>query len=84
MLIRANFADPDGSNPYFDINADGTNHALRPTGLYLAPGSIATVTVPNSLVGQDYYIRVGSHEWDLGIRGISIDWTESRKNSLLT
>ena len=69
VLIRANFADPDGSNPYFDINADGTNHALRPTGLYLAPGSIATVTVPNSLVGQDYYIRVGSHEWDLGIRG---------------
>ncbi len=69
VLIRANFADPDGSNPYFDINADGTNHALRPTGLYLAPGSIVTVTVPNSLVGQDYYIRVGSHEWDLGIRG---------------
>ena len=68
MLIRANFEDPDGTNPYLNINGDQTNHALRPTGLYLAPGSIATVTVPNSLVGQGYYVRVGSHEWDLGIR----------------
>lgn len=70
MMIRANFADPDGSNPYFDHNGDGTAHALRPTGLYLAPGSVASVTVPDSLVGADYYIRVGSHEWDLGIRPI--------------
>ena len=68
VLIRANFEDPDGANPYFNINGDGTNHALRPTGLYLAPGTIATVTVPNNLVGQDYYVRVGSHEWDLGVR----------------
>jgi hypothetical protein len=52
-------------NPYFDINGDGTDHALRPTGLYLSPGSIASVNVPDSLIGQDYYIRVGSHEWDL-------------------
>lgn len=65
VLIRANFEDPDGMNPYYDINGDGTDHALRPTGLYLSPGSIASVTVPDSLVGQDYYIRVGSHEWDL-------------------
>lgn len=70
MLIRANFADPDGSNPYFEINGDNTDHALRPTGLYLAPGTVATVTVPDSLVGQNYYVRVGSHEWDLGIRPI--------------
>lgn len=63
--ILANFEDPDGMNPYFDINGDGTSHALRPTGLYLSPGSVATVTVPDSLVGHDYYIRVGSHEWDL-------------------
>ena len=68
MLIRANFEDPAGTNPHLNINGDQTNHALRPTGLYLAPGSIATVTVPNSLVGQGYYVRVGSHEWDLGIR----------------
>ena len=68
MLIRANFKDPAGTNPHLNINGDQTNHALRPTGLYLAPGSIATVTVPNSLVGQGFYVRVGSHEWDLGIR----------------
>jgi len=65
VLIRANFKDPDGMNPYFSINGDGTDHALRPTGLYLSPGSVASVTAPDSLIGQDYYIRVGSHEWDL-------------------
>jgi len=65
VLIRANFEDPDGMNPYFEINGDGTEHALRPTGLYLAPGSVASVSVPASLIGQDYYVRVGSHEWDL-------------------
>ncbi|MDC0230851.1 T9SS type A sorting domain-containing protein, partial [Aureispira] len=70
IYIRADFADPDGMNPYFDINGDGTDHALRPTGLYLSPGSIATVTLPDSLVGQGYFIRVGSHEWDLGIRPV--------------
>ena len=65
VLIRANFEDPDGMNPYFDINQDRMVHALRPTGLYLSPGSIVSVTVPDSLVGQDYWIRVGSHDWDL-------------------
>ena len=70
QLIRANFEDPDGANPYFEINGDGTDHALRPTGLYLSPGSVATVTVPDSLVGNGYFVRVGSHEWDLGIRPI--------------
>jgi len=64
-LILANFEDPDGMNPYFDINGDGTSHALRPTGLYLAPGAVAAVTVPDSLAGSNYFIRVGSHEWDL-------------------
>ncbi|MDQ3017612.1 MAG: M60 family metallopeptidase, partial [Bacteroidota bacterium] len=65
IMILANFKDPDGMNPYFEINGDGTAHALRPTGFYLAPGSISRVTVPGDLVGKDYYIRVGSHEWDL-------------------
>ncbi len=65
VLIRANFEDPDGMNPYYDINFERMEHALRPTGLYLSPGSVASVTVPDSLVGQDYWIRVGSHDWDL-------------------
>ena len=39
--------------------------ARKPTGTYLAPGTMATVTVPPSLVGKGYKIRVGSHSWDL-------------------
>jgi hypothetical protein len=38
--------------------------ARRPTGAYLAPGCIATVTVPQSLVGKGYSVRVGAHSWD--------------------
>jgi N-terminal domain of M60-like peptidases/Secretion system C-terminal sorting domain len=65
MMIRANFEDPDGMNPYYDINFERMEHALRPTGLYLSPGTVASVTVPDSLVGKDYWVRVGSHDWDL-------------------
>ncbi len=39
--------------------------ARRPTGTYLAPGTIATVTVPRSLVGKGYLVRVGAHSWDM-------------------
>ena len=35
--------------------------ARRPTGAYLTPGAIATVTVPANLVGKGYEIRVGAH-----------------------
>jgi hypothetical protein len=38
--------------------------ARRPTGTYLAPGSIATITVPSSIVGRGYQVRVGCHSWD--------------------
>ena len=38
--------------------------ARKPTGTYLAPGSIATVTVPSSLAGKGYNVRVGGHSWD--------------------
>ena len=38
--------------------------ARKPTGTYLAPGSIATVTVPKSLTGKGYNVRVGGHSWD--------------------
>lgn len=65
VLIRANFEDPDGLNPYYDINQDRMAHALRPTGMYLSPGSVAMITVPDSLVGKKYWVRVGSHDWDL-------------------
>lgn len=39
--------------------------ARRPTGCYLAPGSIAEITVPEQLVNQGYQVRVGAHSWDL-------------------
>jgi len=39
--------------------------ARKPTGAYLVPGTIATVTVPESLVNKGYQARVGAHSWDL-------------------
>ena len=42
--------------------------ARKPTGTYLAPGTIASVTVPPSLVNAGYKIRVGAHAWDLSAR----------------
>lgn len=68
ITIRANFEDPWGMNPSYDINGDNDEHAYRPTGWYLAPGSVATIIVPDSMVGKDYYIRVGAHEWDLSTK----------------
>jgi Peptidase M60, enhancin and enhancin-like/N-terminal domain of M60-like peptidases len=38
--------------------------ALRPTGYYLAPGDVATVTVPSSMVGKGFTIQVGAHRQD--------------------
>lgn len=42
-----------------------TMPARRPTGFYVAPGSVATVVVPESLVNKGYFVRVGAHSWDL-------------------
>lgn len=39
--------------------------ARRPTGCYLAPGCIARVTVPSSMAGKGFTVRVGAHSWDL-------------------
>jgi len=47
-----------------------TNSARRPTGCYLAPGSIASVTVPAALVNKGFAIRVGAHSWDLRAKPI--------------
>ena len=40
------------------------DHAQKPTGLYLSPGSIGTVTVPTILVGKGYRILVGAQVSD--------------------
>lgn len=45
-----------------------TTPARKPTGTYLAPGTVATVTVPAALVNAGYKIRVGAHSWDLSGR----------------
>ncbi len=37
----------------------------RPTGCYVAPGSIVSVIVPSGMVNKDFSIRVGAHSWDL-------------------
>ncbi len=39
--------------------------ARRPTGCYVAPGSIVRMIAPPSLINQGYSIRVGAHSWDL-------------------
>lgn len=63
--VRINGSFPDT----FGRNTQGwTLPARKPTGTYLAPGTIATVTVPPSLVGKGYSIRVGAHSWDLSHR----------------
>jgi autotransporter-associated beta strand protein len=71
----ANPADPhvvaiNGSFPItFGRNTQQwTAPARKPTGTYLAPGTIATVTVPPALVNAGYKVRVGAHSWDLAYR----------------
>lgn len=39
--------------------------AVRPTGAYLAPGTIGEVIVPDVLVGKGLRVQVGAHTWDL-------------------
>ncbi len=38
--------------------------AKRPTGCYVAPGSIVKVTVPKTLANKGFNVRVGAHSWD--------------------
>ena len=52
---------------------DGGGPAREPTGAYLAPGTIATVTVPKALVDKGYEIRVGAHSWDHSGKPIKIN-----------
>ncbi len=59
VAINASFPDTFGR-----MTQGWGDPARKPTGTYLAPGTIATVTVPSALVGQGYQIRVGAHSWD--------------------
>ncbi|NNM28514.1 MAG: hypothetical protein HKO57_03275, partial [Akkermansiaceae bacterium] len=63
--ISGSYADTFGRNTQGD--GPGT-FARKPTGTYLAPGTIATVTVPAPLVDAGYKVRVGCHSWDFSNR----------------
>ncbi len=69
---------PNDPNEIQTIQIDGTHlrssgtqafaedaDEINPTGCYLAPGTVAEVTVPQSLVNIGASIRVGAHTWDL-------------------
>jgi hypothetical protein len=59
--LSADYLDTRG----WATQGDGPGtYARRPTGCYLAPGSVATITVPAALVGKGYRVRVGAHSWD--------------------
>ncbi len=60
-VINGNYLNTFGRSVFGE---DSAHPSPKPTGTYLAPGSIATVTVPSSLVGKGYRIRVGAHSWD--------------------
>lgn len=60
--VKCSYKLAGGSQPWAEI---GNPNVIRPTGCYLAPGSIAEVTVPASLVGKGIKIRVGAHFWNL-------------------
>jgi autotransporter-associated beta strand protein len=59
VSINASFPDTFGRD-----TQNWTNPARKATGSYLAPGTIATVTVPTALVNKGYQIRVGAHSLD--------------------
>ena len=56
VQINASQPEMDGYEVQF-----GLEPARRPTGAYLSPGTIATVTVPANLVGKGFQVRVGAH-----------------------
>lgn len=60
-VINGNYLNTWGRPTFHE---DTAHPAPKPTGTYLAPGSIATVTVPAFIVGKGYRIRVGAHSWD--------------------
>lgn len=65
VRIQGSFPDTFGRD-----TLGWTLPARKPTGCYLAPGTIATVTVPPALVGRGYLVRVGAHSWDLSGRNL--------------
>ena len=44
---------------------NGQDSVLRPTGLYVPPGELLTVSIPDSLVGENWKVRIGISFFDL-------------------
>ena len=59
VVIKADFPQTWGRPVAFD-----GAHAQKPTGWYLSPGALATVTLPAAVVGKGYKIMVGVHASD--------------------
>ncbi|WP_372807375.1 M60 family metallopeptidase [Pontiella sp.] len=66
-VINGSYPDTEGWQRQHDDYP-----ARKPTGCYVAPGSIVTVEVPASIVGAGYQIRVGAHSWDLETRRTTV------------
>ena len=60
--VKCSYLLASGSQTHANI---GNPNVVRPTGCYLAPGSIAEITVPESLIAKGIKIRVGAHFWNL-------------------
>ncbi len=69
---------PEKSDPTYSVNIWASfpdtppqnfwmwhNPARKPTGAYVAPGTIVTVTVPQLMVNKGFQIRIGAHANDL-------------------
>jgi hypothetical protein len=53
----------DARSPKY-VTFENLGGPRRPTGAYVAPGTIVTIKVPKSLVNNGYKLRVGAHSWD--------------------
>lgn len=62
VAIDGSFLNTFGRNTMHWAEPD--RNARNATGMYLAPGSIGTITVPETLVNAGYKIRVGGQSWD--------------------
>ncbi|NHE56646.1 M60 family metallopeptidase [Cyclobacterium plantarum] len=64
VKVDASQAPNWGTPIYFHQDA----YSRRPTGAYVAPGTIVKIKVPPEVVNKGYTIRVGTHFWDLRYR----------------
>jgi hypothetical protein len=64
VKVDASQAPNWGTPIYFHRDA----YSRRPTGAYVAPGTIVKIKVPPSVINKGCTIRVGTHFWDLKYR----------------